>query len=268
MSDFSGMFDIGDPDPVGGETTDSPTGEESLANSFLSNIPEADRQVVEKYVKDWDAGVTKRFQSIHEQYKPYKELGVDPSELQNAILLYNLANEKPEEMLSVLQEWLEENQVNEVDPIANILQPQPQIPSPDQEDPGIDPFQQKLSAIEQNQQLIAKAILEQQEAARAQAEKAAVDNMLKTLHTKHGEFDDDYVLLQIQRGAKPDEAVAKFNEFAEGLVNSRTKKPAVPVLPGGGGTPVGQVDKSALANSNSRVKFIAGILAANAAANQ
>ena len=263
MTDINfNMFDVDVDEPVGDNSPAEDSG--SLANDFLTNIPEADRQVVEKYVKDWDAGVTKRFQEIRGQYKPYEELGASVEDIQQAILLYNLANERPEEVMEVLKEWVESNNVNTVDPMEEILSGQQ-----GQEDPGADPFAQKLSALEQNQQMIAKALLDQREAARAQAEKAAIDNMLSALHTKHGEFDDDYVLLQIQRGAKPDEAVVKFNEFAEGLVNSRTKKPAVPVLPGGGGTPkVGQVDKSSLADSNSRIAFISKILEANAAANQ
>ncbi len=264
MSDFNNMFDVRVEPAVGDETPADDSG--SLANDFLVNIPEADRQVVEKYVKDWDANVTKRFQEIRGQYKPYEELGATLEDIQNSLLLYNLANERPEDVMEVLTEWIESNRVSTVDPLDGIVNNQPTV---QEDDPGADPFAQKLSALEQNQQLIAKALLEQQEAARAQAEKAAVDNMLTALHTKHGEFDDDYVLLQIQRGAKPDEAVAKFNEFAEGLVNSRTKKPQVPVLPAGGGTPkVGQVDKSSLANSNDRVAFISKILEANAAANQ
>src|SRR5687768_1195528 len=59
--------------------------EESLGNQFLNKIPEQDRNIVAKYVKDWDAQVTRKFQDYSSKLKPWEQLGVPYEEAQKYI---------------------------------------------------------------------------------------------------------------------------------------------------------------------------------------
>lgn len=244
------QLDLGsDPSTEGGDT-------DSLADGFLKDIPEADRAIVEKYVRDWDGNVTKKFQSIHEQYRPYKEIGADPDILRASYGLVMALQDNPKEILQQLQESLAEFMNDETDdqPVGGQLSGLPEYE-------GLPPsVVEKMQALEKQTQELAqfKAQLEQQQ--REAQEMAQLDKVLKEMHTKHGDFDDDYVLVQLANGLPPDKAIEKYNQLVE-KVSSRQKKPA-PTLLGNGSLPSGQVDASKKSGM-SRKDLVASILAAN-----
>jgi hypothetical protein len=85
---------------------------DSLAGDFLKNVDPAHKIILEPYVKQWDAGVTKKFQDLHSQYAPYKDLG-DPETLQQAIGLYQALNSDPQAFFEAMQEAFDEGQAGE-----------------------------------------------------------------------------------------------------------------------------------------------------------
>ena len=94
------------PEPSGGE------GGDSLGNAFLERVPPEDRPIVEPYVKQWDAGVTRRFQALHSTYDPYREFvesQVDPTQMQNALQLYELLDTNPQQLYLLLQQEAQAN---------------------------------------------------------------------------------------------------------------------------------------------------------------
>src|SRR5436190_20090017 len=99
MSDVNGGEpQIGAIDPTTGVDSlaeqQQPDGPGTLASPFLKNVNPSDRPVLERYLKDWDANVTRRFMSIHDQYRPYKDLG-DLDTIQSAMAVYNLLGNDP-----------------------------------------------------------------------------------------------------------------------------------------------------------------------------
>src|SRR5215831_7559944 len=104
--------------PSGASPQTSPSGEQGLANDFLARVPEADREVVGRYVKDWDAGVTRRFQDIHARYQPYDQLG-QYSDLAQYKAVFEYLRDNPQAVYKTLHE--------------HFGQPAPEKPNPEDE---------------------------------------------------------------------------------------------------------------------------------------
>jgi len=251
-----------------------PEPEITLGNQFLSNIPEQDRGIVERYVKDWDGQVTKKFQSIHDQYKPYKELGAKPEDLQKAWALVQKINADPEEIFRTMYLALRKQHGDDFNSkVFQIQQAQAQAMSDqgldfngqqefEQTETDFDPAQHP--AFQQMSQELAemRQWRETQQQAELQArEDAALDQILNILHTKHGEFDDAWVISQLSAGKDPDKAVESYNELVERVVNSHKSPPPPKILGGQGGVPSGQVDTAGL-DSKGRKTLIEQYLAA------
>lgn len=244
-----------DDTPVGdfsGETENT----DSLANPFLQGVDEADRAVVEKYIKDWDANVTRKFQEIHENYRPYKDLGAEPEVLGNAMQLFMALNNDPAETLRLLQEGYKDYMADFDDPLeGGTHQTLPEYEGlPPAAADEIKMLREKVSKFDSFMQ---ESMTEKQQ----QAEMAQLDKVLKDMHNKHGDFDEDYVLVQLANGHSPEDAIKKYNAFVDKVVGSQSKKPA-PRLPSGGSLPNGQVDASKIKNPKDRKALVQQILAA------
>lgn len=137
-----------------------------------------------------------------------------------------------------------------------LLQVEEEPKTPDFEDPRDAEIHRLTQMLEGLQNKFESYTSAEQE----RVQMAQLDNLLKTLHTEHGDFDDDWVLVQMSKGVDAKEAVANFNKMIEDRVSSQPRKP-VPVIPSGmGGAPGGQVDPSKLSSAD-RVKYVAGLLA-------
>jgi hypothetical protein len=252
--------DLGLPTVIPGLDGGSEETFSDFAQGILNQIPEEDRSIVSKYIKDWDGNVTKQFQKIHEQYKPYKELG-PVEDIMNSLQYVQLLNEDPINFIKQVQEAMKE---------AGIVWEK------EDEDKSVLPEYEGLpqSAIEKIRQLedTLSKVYEKVEvfegSAKEKEEQAALDSLLSDLHTRHGDFDEDYVLLQIARGSDPDEAVGKFSEFVS-KYSSPTKNipPAPNLLRGTGNVPNGQVDVSKMSKQDKMALAVATLKAHNAARN-
>lgn len=233
--------------------TSRPVNDDSIANPFLNGIPEQDRAIVAKYVKDWDSNVTKRFQSIHEQYQPYKDLG-DVESIQRAMDIINLLENDPhtfaENLANVLSQLGEDDEEFDED---NDMSDDYQL-SGDQEP-------DELSELKTTVQSLAQTIEQERQARQEAADMEELDNYIKQLHTTHGDFDDDYVLVQMSRGLDPEKAIEKYNSMIEEKINSRRKSTPPPLISGQGGVQSGQVDPSKLSSAD-RKAYVAAMLQA------
>jgi len=228
------------------------TGENgSLASPFLAAIPEQDRNIVAKYIKDWDAGVTKKFQDIHSQYEPYKNLG-EIDRIQRAMEVISILEEDPQlfyENLAQLLNIEEEDGEDEM--------------STDQEQQEFeDPRDAELAQLRTAFESLSSNFQESQTASQEKQQMDELDNYMKTLHNEHGDFDDDWVLLQISKGVDPIESVKSWNTMINDRVSSTAKRTPPTIMSGNGSSPGGQVDPSKF-NSSQRKEYIAAMLAAS-----
>lgn len=208
---------------------------DSLANPFLNNIPEQDRQIVAKYIKDWDAGVTRKFQEIHSQYQPYKELGASAEEIQAAYNIYQQLNSDPKAFYQALADALG-----------------PDLEEQGQRTPQVNPafqglpeeFQAEYQQTRKAVEALAQYILDQQDQQKQQAEDAELDNYIKTLRDKHGDFDEEFVLTKMYTSNMDGEqAIAAWKQAMQNYINQvggvqrDGSQPAFKPLHGGGSVP-------------------------------
>lgn len=188
--------------------------EHSLANDFLKNVPATERPILEKYIKDWDAGVTKRFQEIHGQYEPYKQLG-DPEQLRQAMEVYQLLDQSPQVVYQVLKE-----QFGEEVAAAAAQQQQEEQEEPDEWTQRLSPLQESLERQQQMVDAMAQILLQNQQQAQETEEDAALDQYLGSLKAQYGEFDEEFVLSQMAAGVDGADAVQKF----QGILKEHSAK--------------------------------------------
>jgi hypothetical protein len=246
----------------------------SLADGFLSNIPENDRAVVGRYVKDWDSGVTKRFQEIHNEYAPYKELG-DVENLRQAMELYNMLDTQPEVIYEALKQHFDQPQISGAQSAFSQqpqgfqnpqqVQPAPQInPQLLQAlSPILTPLQEKMDQQEQIIQKMADVIVSGNQATQVQQEDAQLDAYLTDLKETHGNFDESAILLYLYQnpGSTGEQAVAAWKESMQQYMGNAPVRQAPPVLTGGS-VPANHVDVGSLESKQVR-DLVANVMAAS-----
>jgi hypothetical protein len=253
----------------------SPQDASEIYHGFLNNIPEQDRQIVGRYAKDWDGAVTKQFQKIHEQYKPYKELG-DVEALQQAQQFVSKFNEMPLEVYQVFKQGLIEHFGEDFeDQLMNGNQEYEESEYEEYEDDDDDggdyeeielpdavlDFLEQIGATVDDIQ----SWREQQEAAaEEQYENEQLDNLLKDVHNsllkgyKLDSDDDDWLLIQMSKGKEPKEAAeAWIKKFGGQQSGARPVAPRI--MSGQGGVPNDQVDLTKLRGQDRR-NAVAAIL--------
>lgn len=237
---------------------ETPTAEYSdFAQGILSGIPENDRPVVAKYIKDWDSNVTKKFQSIHDEYQPYKELG-DLEDVQAALYYNSMLQNSPKEYLTAIKQAYEEAGMDINDILNSGDQEDSETPAQPQGIPK--EYQQKMTQMETmigNMYNQFQGYTQQQTEAQQIAE---LDKYMEGMHSKHGAFDDDWVLLQIEKGADPEKAIEQFKDKFSGYGSPR--KPAPAILNGNGAVQRDQVVASKL-STPERKDWVKQILEAN-----
>lgn len=240
-----------------GQQTDT-VPQDSLASPFLDAIPEADREVVSRYVKHWDQNVSRKFQDLHSQYAPYKELG-DPSELQQAVQLLQVINTNPRQVYDILAEEFGQSQ----DQGQQSQQSQQQQTNADIFAAMPPELQEKFSQLDKHDKVLetlSDFFLKTQERDQQAEEDRELDNLLKGLRQKHGDFDtedeEDFVLMKMQQGLDPDAAVQAMRKFTQGKINAANQETnsLPPILSGGGNIAQPPVDVNKL--NNGEVKTL------------
>lgn len=242
------MSDTGEPtiDPTTGSDYGSQEANpDDLASPFLAKIPEVDRNVVAKYINEWNRGVTQRFQSIHDQYRPFK--GADPDEYQNAIALTRLVNEQPEQVFQQLAEHLGYDLEDDDDvQYQGSDNPWAEYGVPDE-------LAQEFQQMREINEALAAKVMSMDTATQDEADQQALDDLLDDLHEQYGEYNEDFVMTQILRGMNPEQAVQAWNQEIQNSINSRgSSKPPPTILGGSGTVPQSGVDPRKMSGKDVR----------------
>lgn len=228
---------------------------------YLEPLPESVRPLVEPAFKEWDAQVTKKFQSLHSEYEPYKSIidEYEPDALQQAAAAMQFLQQNPQEFVKQVMAayGLEPEQGT-----ANA----PVVPEPTG-DPD-DPYDQRLGKLEESLGKLAEMLTSEREQQTQQQQLAQLDTQLNDLRSKHGEFDELYVLTLMSQGMEPEKAVEQFKttltDYASKLNAPNAEAPTV-VSQSGGGYPTEPINPKDL-NRSQTVDLVAKMLAADAAA--
>lgn len=225
-----------------------------FARGILNEIPEEDRSIVQKHIKTWDGNVTKKFQEYTGKLKPYEELG-SLEDVQAALEVIQLMNEDPLEFYNQITAALNQHGILKEDaPMTDFNLPEYEgLP-----EPVVQKIQQLEEMLSGTSSRFDEFMASQEEAKVMQQ----VDSLLSTLHNKHGEFDEDWVLMQMSRGVAPDDAVKAFHSNVVQKYSSPRKPPAA-LLGGAGSVPSGQADFSKMTQQEKKAWAVQQLQALN-----
>lgn len=247
---------------VQGETEVTPEapGPNPAWESVLSKLPEEFHPLVTPEFQKWDTEAQKRIENVNSQfeaYKPFLEHGISPDELGQGLQLMQRINENPQAVYQALGEafGLTANEVQDAIEGEGEEEEEPQ----NFQDPRVDQLQQGVELIAQN-------ILEQNRVKLEAEADAELDRNLTELKTKHGEFDEQYVLSLVASNPdlSLDQAHAAYQQLTQRILqqNPRPFAPNVMGNSGGGtGLPSQAIDPVKL-DGKSRRDLVAQMLAA------
>lgn len=240
--------------------------------TFLQSIEEEElRQQLEPHVKRWDAGVTRKFQELHSQLKPYQELG-EYDQIAEAAQLYEILNSRPEDLYNALAQSLGYN-VQQGQPGTQGQAPQqqrmPQQQQPMGQNGGLSQQQfaqlppEVQTQLKQHDQILttlAEHYVNQQKTEQARQEDEQLDNYLNGLKDEFGDYDEQYVLAKMAAGVDGAKAVKQYQKELEKRIAQRNSQNApTGILGGGGQVPQDQINVNEI-GSNDVKKLVAGLM--------
>lgn len=214
---------------------------------LLEALPESLHHLVQPHLQQWDKGVQDRFAEINAKYDPWKEFmdsGTDPETAAQALSILQQINEDPQAIYNSLGEYFGYGTAQAATPGAN-----QELDGESDTGDYVDP---KMAELEQGFQALANIILEQQQTTQAAQEDQALEQELSSMHAKHGDFDETFVLTQMLNGASADEAISAWEGVVNKIQSGSVKPPAPVVMGNGGGVPVSQKDVTGMSGQQTR----------------
>lgn len=241
-------FTQGQETGTGGEN-----GNQAPYAQYLERFPETMRGIAEPIFKEWDAGVTQRFQSYSQQlqeFSPYRDLinEYEPQALQEALQVALTMQQDPRAFYDMMGAAYGFN--TPADEIDDSQGDEPQY----QPDPRIEQMETALNALLEMQ--TANQQREQDE-----EEEAQVIEHLQQLEQQHGQFDWEFVLTQAAAGKALDEAVQYYHSIVNQAASQQNAPGgSAPAVMGAGGSLPTQQTKPSEWSANDRKDFIATLL--------
>ncbi len=198
----------------------------SQGQQFLGSIPEDHREVVSKYLPQWDAGFQKYAGGVNNQLKQYSELG-EFDNIKQAVEFQNQFLNDPRSIV----DWLFNNREN----IESLKEWSWNHSAPDPKDQAetppwmehLAPVNEKVGQMEKVLALIAENMQSERQSVAEKEADAALERDLQLATQKHGNFDVSTVLdIALSRRVSIDEAAGIYNNLANSIMQQRAAKQA------------------------------------------
>lgn len=242
---------------------DSSAGINPAWEPIKEKLGDAAFQLIQPELSKWDQGVNKRFESLNQQYAPYKELGT-PEELTGYKQIIQQMDSNPEAMYEALGNFLQETgrmpTQEEAQDIADELD--------DETETTMDP---RFDELARGQEQI-REFLEQQQMAEIQANAdAELANEIEDLTNSRGYSKDDmreivsraaFLSSQSDKIVPLSVAADEFDALRERILTTPRPGDSAPrLLPTSGGTANNAQNKSVGELSRNETQdLIAGLL--------
>jgi hypothetical protein len=200
---------------------------------YLNEVPQEYHDKIIPAFEKWDRGVQDRFQKVHSQYEPYKQFidsNIDAQTLQFGVNLLNMIEQNPKLVYDNLGSYYKFNETANSNGSGG--QGQTDLETEN------DPYSEKISNIERQNQIMAAHLLKQQEERQLAEAEAELDRELTELQTKYkaqGGFNEQFVLAMMNNGMDAEEAVKQFYAFRDAEVKKYAQRPLI--MGSGGGIP-------------------------------
>lgn len=211
-------------------------------NDIVGAFPEDKRNELAPLLKSRLDEAVKPYEPL-KQYEDFAKSGVNSEQIATALNVFSIIENRPREVLDSIASHLGLT-VQEVQKAAQQAQTEA---DEDDEDP-------RLKSIEQQVQTLAQiALAQRQQESQAQQQKeqdAVLEKEFKALRDKHGEFDEEEVLMRMLH--KNMSAEDAYTEYTNKVSALRQRRPA-PMLMGAGGTiPRNAIDPTKLSGSDTK----------------
>lgn len=212
---------------------------------YLDKLPETVRPLVEPTFKEWDASVTQRFQELHSQQEPWKEIvgEYQPEDVMGALQLAGILENDPGYLLNALAQAYPDVVKESLKDFMGQGNNQPTPPNGEQGlgdlDPE-DPVAKQLEALQNQIAELTGSFTSRQQQEEAEASQRYLDQVLQQLHTDHGEFDDTFILSQLAYANRtPEQAIQAWKDTITkfGGQQQQQQDPPPPVISSNGGVP-------------------------------
>lgn len=229
------------------EDSQGPAGYSEFASQILKEAPDEHKSILEPYIKKWDSGTQRRFQDLHNQYKPYKDLGWDEDTLGQMAEVYRVLNEEPERLYEALRDTLElsEEEQNVVEESQS-----------DQDFQGLPPeITAQLTQQQQVLEALAQWVIQQDKQSTETMEDQEFESYMGLLKEEFGDFDEKYVVAMIANGTDGEAAVKQWQAMAQEILqkaNQATEGLPPAVLSSAGGGAVAQPEPQSLGSVDSK----------------
>lgn len=222
-------------------------------NKVLAAIPAEYHNQIIPTLREWDGGVTRKFQEIHKQYedyKPYEQFakqGLDPNFVQQAV---QLANELQTDPRNTVQRINEAWNLGYVAPEAVAQLQQQQQPDPtgflDDGDNNVDitqhpQFKAMYETLQQLQQGFEQTQQQREEEQLLEEFEAELDTAEESYKAKNLPFNREFVTALVAQDMSIDDAVTQYHQILAGA---------------GVNLPSGETDTSAAPESTPDFSFL------------
>lgn len=227
---------------VGGDSGQQGANGNPAWNEFLSVVPQELHGQVTPILEKWDKGVQDRFQKVHSEYEPWKEVlgtGATPEDVSFALNVLNTINENPETVYRALKDY---HKFDAEPAGSNTGQGQ-------NESNQEDPYAARFAEIERTNQLMAQTLVAQREREIQAQQDQQLDTEFTGLRKKYGDFDEDYVLGKMLNGMDSENAVQAFVKMRDSLA-AQGPKPLI--MGAGGGVPGTNTDVRKLDDAGTK----------------
>ena len=235
---------------------DSDSGINPAWEPIREKLGDAHFQLIQDELGKWDQGVNKRFETLNQQFAPYKDLGT-PEELTNYKNIIEQMDSNPEAMYEALGTFLQENgrmpSKAEAQDLADEID--------EEADASVDP---RIDELAKGQEQIRQFLEAQQEAEiQAQAE-SELNAEIADLESSRGYSKDDmqeiirtaaFLSSQSDKVVPLSVAADQFDALRERILTTPRPGDLAPkLLPTSGGSPSAQQNKSVGALSRNETQ--------------
>jgi hypothetical protein len=213
---------------------------------LLNELPQDLHAKVVPHLQNWDKGVTQKFQTVQQEYEPWKpiiKMGVTPDTVQAGLNLVNMLETNPEALYKAMVDYYKFGQ--DQDSTS-------QGPSKEQQQEE-DPYKDRFAQMERGFNTLAEHVIQQRQQEENAKADAALEQEFKAAKDKYGEiFDEQWI--QSRCLADPNlsvmDAAGMYQQWYQQQAAKFGAKPLI--MGGGGGLPQNTPDPTKMTGQETR----------------
>ena len=220
---------------------------------ILEVVPTSLHALIEPKLKEWDQGVSKKFEEAAAQrksYEPYNEFienNADPEMIRAGLSLLEQIQNDPRSVYDQMGTHFEFNkQTGEVEEVLD--------------DPYAEPENARITQLEKTLEQLVGQIQNERSTVEQEAQDRALEGHLGDLEKTYGAYDREFVLTQMAAGASGEDAVKAYMTLVD-KIKTDANKPAPVVIGGGkGGVAVSEQPDTGKMKPGDRRNLVAQML--------